>query len=69
MTFDEFCEEAFQVYKDAQGTYRLGQAYFNALYDYRPDLARKVQGTVIDPFHVDDILDEFLDFVQEAWDE
>ena len=33
---------------------RIGQAFFNELYKYLPELAETVRGTEADPFHVDD---------------
>ena len=33
--------------------WRPGQAWFNCLVDIRPDLAERIQGTGLDPFHDD----------------
>ena len=43
--------------------YRKGQAYFNYLYDDNPQLANEIRGTNLDPFHRDDIIPKFLEFL------
>lgn len=51
---------------------RYGQALFNTLVNERPELARKVQGTTMDPFHAYNPEDErvraCLRFLYENWD-
>jgi hypothetical protein len=49
--------------------WRAGQWYFNALADVRPDLAERVRGTALDPFHRDDLLPAFLRYVARHWNE
>ncbi len=47
---------------------RLGQKLFNALDGYfRPDIANKIRGSIIDPFHNDDNVSAFLERVDELW--
>lgn len=41
--------------------WRLGQTYFNVLYEYSPELADWVRGTYIDPFYDDSKVPVFLD--------
>jgi hypothetical protein len=48
--------------------WRKGQTYFNLLYDERPDVADRVRGTAVDPFHQDEKLPVFLDVVCGLWD-
>lgn len=55
---------SFQGYLDAvvasrteHPEWRLGQAFFNVLYELRPDLAERARATEFDPFYNDRILD------------
>jgi hypothetical protein len=48
--------------------WRLGQAFYNVLDANRPDIARKIQGTMRDPFYQDTRIPTFLTFVLENWD-
>jgi hypothetical protein len=45
----------------------VGQWWFNRLYDFRPDVANQIRGTLKDPFHRDDVLDDFHERVMELW--
>lgn len=48
--------------------WRVGQAYYNVLYELRPDLAEQVdRRPELDPFHDDGHLAAFVAFVQSAW--
>ena len=49
--------------------WRLGQTYFNVLTEARPELAEKVRGSMVDPFHNDAHIGEFLVFISDAWDD
>ncbi|WP_332645081.1 hypothetical protein [Aeromicrobium sp.] len=49
--------------------WRLGQTYFNVLTEARPELAEKVRGSIVDPFHQDARIGDFLVFVSDNWDE
>lgn len=49
------------------GDIRYGQHWFNALYAVRPDIADKIRGTKLDPFHRDRVSHETLDFVVANW--
>lgn len=48
--------------------HRAGQWYFNLLDVARPDLADRVRGTALDPFHRDDRLPAFLAWLADNWD-
>lgn len=41
----------FQEAVKIDPTYRLGQAYFNALYEIYPEVADLIVGTLDDPFY------------------
>lgn len=45
---------------------RVGQVAFLALQDVAPDVAARIGGTVRDPFHDDELLDDFLAAVDAA---
>jgi hypothetical protein len=40
---------------------RYGQIVFNTMHSLYPVVADKFRGTSIDPFHNDDIVDEFIE--------
>lgn len=42
-------------------SWRYGQTVFNTMYTLHPDVAQKYCGTLIDPFHNDDVVDEFIE--------
>lgn len=46
---------------------RLGQAFFNCLYDNRPDVGDAIFNTDYDPFYDDTILVRFLLKAEELW--
>ena len=48
--------------------YRKGQAFFNCLEDFRPDLAALIRGTEIDPFYDDSKVDAAIEYVVERWE-
>ena len=52
---------------DPNNDLRYGQHWFNTLYAVRPDLADKIRGTRLDPFHRDRVSHETLDFVVANW--
>jgi hypothetical protein len=39
---------------------RLGQAMFNALYELDPEAANRIRGTLVDPFHNNANIPNFL---------
>lgn len=54
-------------YHRANPEWRAGQTYFNALHETRPDLSHAVRATSIDPFHHNDRIPAFREFVKERW--
>lgn len=42
---------------------RYGQAFFNVLAEYRPDLSEVIRGTELDPFHKDTSDSDFWDIL------
>lgn len=48
---------------------RQGQALFNALHWERPNLANKIRGTHLDPFHRDERVAVVQEWLQDHWDE
>ena len=67
MTYTEFLS-AVRTLRAGNPDWRQGQTYFNALHRVRPDLAEKVRGSELDPFHSDDRIPGFLTFVSNRWD-
>lgn len=64
--------EAFKEFVDGHPpvrNWRRGQTAFNLLYQERPGIADAVRGGPLDPFHVDDRMDDFWTFVAEHWDD
>lgn len=51
----------------AGGYQRTGQAYFNALHEVDPVLAKKICASKLDPFYRDDRVPAFLDHVYTDW--
>jgi len=45
--------------------WRRGQAYFNTLAAFHPEVAEQFRGSLTDPFHNDSKLPAFLDAVRE----
>lgn len=59
-------EEAFD-YIGTHPEQREGQAYFNSLCEYRPDITSVICSTPRDPYFDDDRLDSFFEKVKELW--
>jgi hypothetical protein len=47
---------------------RIGQAYFNALYKIRPDIANAISATENDPYYVNDRLPLFFTAIAKHLD-
>ena len=47
---------------------RVGQEFFNALYEIRPMIARGLTASLFDPFYKDYVSAECLDFVRRNWE-
>lgn len=66
MTFQEFIH-AVQLYRMKYTQQRVGQAFFNVLYEVRPDISEQVRATTLDPFYRNDRVAPFLRFVKANW--
>lgn len=66
MTFGEYLQEWALEYELNQ---RPGQWAFNLLERVNPGLANTIRGSAIDPFHQDDKLAVFFDYVNAHWGE
>ena len=62
----EFFDLFYKVFED-NPQLRLGQAYYNVLFDIDPELAREINGTECDPFYRDDLIPAFLEKLGEKW--
>ena len=49
--------------------FRLGQAAFNYVYHYLPEIANQIRGTNKDPFYNDKALAEFWNEVKRLYNE
>ena len=67
MTFQEYQAAVERAYKENLH-WRRGQAAFNVLLNNRPDLSEQVRGSGIDPFHKDDLLSHFYQWVENNWE-
>lgn len=67
MTYDDYLANVTKAIKD-HPSWRIGQAAFNVLYVYRPDLSEQVRATPLDPFHQSTHLEEFYSWVRDQWE-
>ena len=69
LEFDEMatkaCDEEVLV---TRSDLRVGQIYFNKLYDVRPDVANRLRGSKIDPFFKNYVIDTVKQFVKDNWE-
>lgn len=72
MTYSEFDEMVTKVCDEevlvAKSDLRVGQIYFNRLYDVRPDVANRLRGSKIDPFFKNYVTDTVKQFVKDNWE-
>jgi hypothetical protein len=47
---------------------RVGEAYYNALYQYDPEQANRVEGSTLDPFYHKENLGAFLEMLRNKGD-
>jgi hypothetical protein len=68
-SFEDYVAQAEAVYRQhAAHGLRKGQAYYNALSEFKPNLAKSiVEENKIDPFYQDGLLPAFLQHVQREW--
>lgn len=69
MNYGEFMNEVSAKHARLNGEQRLGQVYFNLLYEMRPDIANNLRGAIIDPFYKERITQVVHDFVIARWDD
>ena len=70
ISFNDFLADASIQYNklsQEDKSIRFGQVYFNLLNDSRPDIAVKLRGSVLDPFHRDEVKTEVHAFVEYLW--
>ena len=66
--FNDFLGAVPAAIKD-NPNWRLGQAYFNVLFDLRPDLAERIRTTPLDPFYMPPAgTARFLEWLQFEWE-
>ena len=66
-TFEDYNRER-SVYAAEHPTHREGQVAFNVLQDMRSDLTIHAYGNYFDPYYVDTLLPEFLEWVEANWE-
>jgi len=70
VSFDDFIAALNSWFmRQPSGELRYGQALFNALATYRPDISEKLRGTRLDPFYreMPEIKTETWDRIAELW--
>lgn len=65
MTFEQFKQSVVELKPEP---WRLGQTAFNLLLSEKPHLAERVRATAFDPFHDDDVLPRFYDYIELYWE-
>lgn len=65
MTYEEFLTFIATEYRPTP--WRVGQFYFNALNYVRPDLAKEVRATELDPFYDDERIPAFMEALASMW--
>jgi hypothetical protein len=69
LEFENLVNEQFDQYeKTSPGDWRIGQVYFNLLFDIRPDIAEEMRGSIVDPFFKRRITEVVRSFVTDRWD-
>jgi hypothetical protein len=68
MTYNEFL---FLVIKTLpnDGETRLGQHYFNTLTETRPEIAKRIQATKLDPFYLNSVPEETEKAIRGLWEQ
>ena len=71
MTFVEFEKLAAKRFEEHElieaGRMRVGQVYFNTLYEVRPDVASKLRASSENPFYKELVSQTARYFVLETW--
>jgi hypothetical protein len=68
MNFEEYKAEVERVRVDCP-EWRSGEAAFNVLLGYRPDLAKQIDGTEYDPYSRNDLCVNFWQWAADHWNE
>jgi len=50
-------------------SWRYGQCFFNILMDHNWRVAEKLRGSIIDPYHKDEVSAEVWDFLMDHWED
>ena len=64
LEFEEHKERVHLVMRDFPQL-RLGQAHFNKLYEFYPELANEIRGTKNDPYYLDVRVTDFIKYIKE----
>lgn len=70
ISFTDFLADAsikFEKWSKQDSSIRYGQVYFNLLSSSRPDIAEALRGTMLDPFHKQEVKEETHKFVESKW--
>lgn len=67
-SYERYLNEVVNTYDNNHPNLRWGQTYFNVLVDFQPNLAMKIRGTDLDPYHKEDNeLEPFMSYVITRW--
>lgn len=67
MDYITFVLEATKYYDSNKADYRLGQAVYNRLNEVRPDIAKKLMGTDLDPYYEKAVTVPTWEFIHQNW--
>lgn len=70
ISFNDFLADAsiqFEKTRLKDESIRYGQVYFNLLNQSRPEIAAKLRGSELDPFHRELVDDKVHAFVEYLW--
>lgn len=67
--FKKYLNEVVECYDDHYPNLRWGQVYLNTLQHYQPNMVLKIlnDNNELDPYYNDDVIPQFLDYVQSHW--
>jgi hypothetical protein len=70
LSFNDFLADVsikYEKWNKQDPSMRYGQVYFNLLSASRPDIAEIIRGTMLDPFHKDEVKSETHKVVESKW--
>lgn len=67
MDYIDFVIESTKYYSKNRPDYRLGQAVYNKLVEVRPDVAKKLLGTDLDPYYKNSVTTDVWEFIHKNW--